>query len=93
MASDDVPTRLLAVEELSRVDAAVGVLVTLFVTNTTLNVQSYIDRGEMKSVPKVAEGDVVIVYARWYDWKTVLSVLNNVLLIIVTLQAFGGVFK
>jgi protein involved in polysaccharide export with SLBB domain len=58
-----------------------------------INVQSYIDRGEMKSVPKVTEGDVIIVYARWYDWKTVLSVLNNALLIIVTLQAFGGVFK
>ena len=59
----------------------------------TINVQSYIDQGEMSSVPKVAEGDVIIVYARWYDWKTVLSVLNNVLLFLVTIQAFGGVFK
>jgi protein involved in polysaccharide export with SLBB domain len=58
-----------------------------------VNVQSYIDKGEMKSVPKVTEGDVIIVYARWYDWKTVMSALNNILLIIVTLQAFGGVFK
>jgi hypothetical protein len=47
----------------------------------------------MNSVPKVAEGDVILVYARWYDWKTVLSVLNNVLLFIVTIQAFSGVFK
>ncbi|MGB7569645.1 MAG: SLBB domain-containing protein [Chitinivibrionales bacterium] len=59
----------------------------------TINVQSYIDKGEMNSVPKVAEGDVIIVYARWYDWRTVLSVLNNVLLFIVTIQAFSGVFK
>ncbi len=58
-----------------------------------INVQSYIDKGEMNSVPKVAEGDIVIVYARWYDWKTVLSILNNVLLLVVALQAFGGVFK
>lgn len=59
----------------------------------TINVQSYIDKGEMNNVPKVAEGDVIIVYARWYDWKTVLSVLNNVLLFVVTIQAFSGVFK
>jgi Periplasmic protein involved in polysaccharide export len=59
----------------------------------TINVQLYIDKGEMNNVPKVAEGDVIIVYARWYDWKTVLSVLNNVLLFIVTIQAFSGVFK
>ena len=58
-----------------------------------VNVQSYIDKGEMNNVPKVTEGDVIIVYAHWYDWKTILSILNNVLLFVVTLQAFGGVFK
>ena len=58
-----------------------------------INVQSYIDKGDMNGVPKVTEGDVIIVYAHWYDWKTVLSILNNVLLFIVTIQAFGGVFK
>jgi protein involved in polysaccharide export with SLBB domain len=58
-----------------------------------VNVQSYIDKGEMNNVPKVTEGDIIIVYARWYDWKTILSILNNVLLFLVTLQAFGGVFK
>jgi protein involved in polysaccharide export with SLBB domain len=58
-----------------------------------INVQSYRDQGEMNSVPKVTEGDIIIVYAHWYDWKTVLSILNNVLLFIVTIQAFSGVFK
>lgn len=58
-----------------------------------INVQSYIDKGEMSSVPKVTEGDVIIIYARWYDWKTVLSILQNVLLLVVTIQAFSGVFK
>jgi len=58
-----------------------------------INVQSYIDKGAMNDVPKVTEGDVVIVYARWYDWKTALSILQNVLLLIVTVQAFSGVFK
>ena len=58
-----------------------------------INVQSYIDKGEMKSVPKVTEGDVIIVYAHWYDWKTVLSICNNILLFIVAIQAFTGVFK
>ena len=42
-----------------------------------IDVQAYIDKGEMKSVPKVTEGDVIIVYAHWYDWKTVLNVLNK----------------
>jgi hypothetical protein len=47
----------------------------------------------MNSVPKVTEGDIIIVYAHWYDWKTVLSILNNVLLFIVTVQALSGAFK
>jgi protein involved in polysaccharide export with SLBB domain len=58
-----------------------------------INVQSYIDKGEMNSVPKVTEGDIIIVYAHWYDWRTVLSILNNVLLFVVTIQAFSGIFK
>jgi protein involved in polysaccharide export with SLBB domain len=58
-----------------------------------INVQSFLDKGEMDNIPQVAPGDVIIVYARWYDWRTILSVLNNVLLFVVTVQAFGGVFK
>jgi protein involved in polysaccharide export with SLBB domain len=58
-----------------------------------INVQSFLDKGEMDNIPQVAPGDVIIVYARWYDWRTVLSVLSNVLLFVVTIQAFGGVFK
>jgi protein involved in polysaccharide export with SLBB domain len=58
-----------------------------------INVQSFLDKGEMDNIPQVAPGDVIIVYARWYDWRTILSVLNNVLLFVVTIQAFGGVFK
>jgi protein involved in polysaccharide export with SLBB domain len=58
-----------------------------------INLQSYLDKGEMNNVPKVAEGDVIIVYARWYDWKMVSSILNNVLLFIVAIQAFSGIFK
>jgi protein involved in polysaccharide export with SLBB domain len=58
-----------------------------------INVQSYLDKGEMDNIPQVASGDIIIVYARWYDWRTILSVLSNVLLFVVTIQAFGGVFK
>jgi protein involved in polysaccharide export with SLBB domain len=58
-----------------------------------INVQSFLDKGEMDNVPQVAPGDIIIVYARWYDWRTILSVLSNVLLFVVTIQAFGGVFK
>jgi protein involved in polysaccharide export with SLBB domain len=58
-----------------------------------INVQMYVDKGEMNSIPKITEGDVIIVYARWYDWKMVSSILNNVLLFIVSIQAFSGIFK
>jgi hypothetical protein len=47
----------------------------------------------MDKIPEVNPGDVIIVYSKWFDWKTMLAVLNNTLLIIVTIQAFAGVFK
>jgi len=58
-----------------------------------LDIQSYIDKGEMDKIPKIAQGDVIIVYSHWFDWKTLLSILNNTLLIIVAIQTFAGVFK
>jgi protein involved in polysaccharide export with SLBB domain len=58
-----------------------------------INIQAFLDKGDMDNIPQVSPGDVVIVYARWYDWRTILSVLNNVLLFIVAIQAFGGAFK
>ena len=58
-----------------------------------INVQAFLDKGEMDNIPQVAPGDIIIVYARWYDWRTILSVLSNVLLFLVTIQAFSGVFK
>jgi protein involved in polysaccharide export with SLBB domain len=58
-----------------------------------INVQTFLDKGDMDNMPQVSPGDVVMIYERWYDWRTILSVLNNVLLFIVTIQAFGGVFK
>lgn len=58
-----------------------------------IDLQSYIDQGKMDKIPEVNPGDVIIVYSRWFDWKTMLAVLNNALLIIVSIQAFAGVFK
>jgi len=58
-----------------------------------VDVQNYIDRGAMDDIPLVNSGDVVIVYTKWFDWRTVLTILNNTLLFIVTVQAFSGVFK
>ncbi|MBD3392165.1 MAG: hypothetical protein GF418_08810 [Chitinivibrionales bacterium] len=55
-----------------------------------LNIQSYLDKGKMDEMPLVNEGDVIIVYARWFDWKVMLQVLNNVLLFIVTVQSLRG---
>jgi protein involved in polysaccharide export with SLBB domain len=55
-----------------------------------VDVQEYIDEGRMDDVPKAAEGDVIIVYAKWFDWATFLTILNNVLLMIVTVQGIRG---
>lgn len=62
-------------------------------TEEVIDVQSFIDRGKMDDIPAVAEGDVIIVYTKWFDWKTVLTVVNNTLLVLVAIQTFGGVFK
>lgn len=56
-----------------------------------INVQTFIDKGEMDNIPFVEEGDVVIVYQRWFDWRVMMSVLTNVLLFIVTVQSIRGV--
>ncbi len=58
-----------------------------------INIQGYIDKGRMDNIPFVMEGDVIIVYSKWFDWKTMLTILNNTLLFIVTIQAFAGIFK
>lgn len=63
------------------------------VSEEILDIQNYIDKGRMENIPEVMEGDVIIVYTKWLDWKTVMTVLNNTLLFIVTIQAFAGIFK
>lgn len=55
-----------------------------------INVQSYIDKGEMDKIPMVNEGDVVIVYGRWFNWNVFMSILSNVLLFIVTIKSLTG---
>jgi protein involved in polysaccharide export with SLBB domain len=57
-----------------------------------LDIQSYLDKGKMDEIPLVNEGDVIIVYSKWFDWKTLLAVLNNALLFVVTIQTFAGIF-
>jgi protein involved in polysaccharide export with SLBB domain len=56
-----------------------------------INVQAFIDKGEMDKIPMVEEGDVIIIYSRWFDWKMGMSILTNVLLFIVTIQSIRGV--
>jgi polysaccharide export outer membrane protein len=63
------------------------------VTEEIIDIQKFIDDGKMENIPVVAYGDVVIVYNKWFDWKVMLTVLNNTLLFIVTIQAFAGIFK
>jgi protein involved in polysaccharide export with SLBB domain len=58
-----------------------------------LNLQDFLDRGKMDAIPMVNEGDVIIVYARWFNWAMMLTILNNVLLFIVTVQSLRGAIK
>ncbi|MBD3344848.1 MAG: hypothetical protein GF401_07275 [Chitinivibrionales bacterium] len=58
-----------------------------------VDLKGYIDKGAMDDIPMVAESDVIIVYAKWFDWRTLLTILNNTLLFIVTVQTFSGVFN
>jgi len=58
-----------------------------------IDIQDFIDKGEMDKIPMVNPGDVIIVYTRWFDWRTLMAILNNTLLFIVTLQAFSGIFN
>jgi protein involved in polysaccharide export with SLBB domain len=55
-----------------------------------IDIQSFIDRGKMDEIPLVNEGDIIIVYSKWFDWKTLLTILNNALLFVVTIQTFAG---
>jgi protein involved in polysaccharide export with SLBB domain len=58
-----------------------------------LNIQDFIDRGKLDEIPMVNEGDVVIVYSRWFNWAMMLTILNNVLLFIVTIQTLRGALE
>ncbi len=55
-----------------------------------INIQSYIDKGSMDKIPFVEEGDVIIIYSKWFDWKIFMSILSNVLLFVVTIQSLSG---
>lgn len=61
-------------------------------TEEVVNVQQYIEKGKMNEIPMVEPGDVIIVYTRWFNWQTMMTVLSNALLFIVTLQTFSNIF-
>jgi protein involved in polysaccharide export with SLBB domain len=56
----------------------------------TLNLQSYLDRGKLDEIPLVQEGDVIIIYSRWFNWPMMLTILTNILLFVVTIQSLRG---
>jgi protein involved in polysaccharide export with SLBB domain len=58
-----------------------------------VDLQAYIDKGQMDNIPPVAGGDIVIVYTKWFDAKEFLTILQNTLLLLVAIQAFRGSFK
>jgi protein involved in polysaccharide export with SLBB domain len=58
-----------------------------------INVQQYIEKGKMNEIPMVMPGDVIIVYTRWFNWQTMMTILSNALLFIVTLQTFANLSR
>lgn len=52
-----------------------------------LNIRSFMDKGEMDKIPLVKEGDMIIVYSKWFDWRVFMNILTNILLFIVTIQS------
>ncbi len=55
-----------------------------------IDIQKFLDDGNMDKIPTVHEGEVIIVYSRWFEWAKLLAVMNNVLLLIVTIQSLRG---
>ncbi len=55
-----------------------------------IDIQKFLDDGNMDKIPTVHEGEVIIVYSRWFDWTKLLAIMNNVLLFIVTIQSLRG---
>ncbi len=55
-----------------------------------IDIQKFLDDGNMDKIPTVHEGEVIIVYSRWFDWTKLLAIMNNVLLFIVTIQSIRG---
>lgn len=63
------------------------------IVENVIDVQHFIDDGNLDNIPKVYAGDVIIVYNKWFDWKTFMTILNNVLLFFITIQSFTELVK
>ncbi|NLW33507.1 MAG: hypothetical protein GXY77_18825 [Fibrobacter sp.] len=63
------------------------------ITESIIDIQRFLDQGNIDNIPKVHVGDVIIVYTRWFDWKSFMTVLNNVLLFLVSIQTLTGLIN
>jgi len=63
------------------------------ITENVIDIQRFLDQGNIDNIPKVHVGDVIIVYTRWFDWKSFMTILNNVLLFLVSIQTLTGLIK
>lgn len=55
-----------------------------------VDLQKYIDKGQMDDIPKVKEGDAIIVYKKMFTWGTFLSFVRDALMLFTAYHVFAG---
>ncbi len=56
----------------------------------TVDLQRYIDSGKIDDIPKVKEGDTVVVYKKFFSWKVFLQFVRDALVLFTAYHVFTG---
>ena len=55
-----------------------------------IDMQEYIDKGKMDDIPLVKEGDVIIVYKKFFTWEIFLNIVRDGLMLFTAYHVFSG---
>ena len=55
-----------------------------------VDLQRYIDNGKLDNIPKVKEGDTVVVYKKFFSWKVFLQFVRDALVLFTAYHVFTG---
>ena len=55
-----------------------------------VDLQDYLDRGKIDDIPKVKEGDVIVVYKKLITWSVFLSFVRDALMLFTAYHVFAG---